>query len=288
VKRPKLFHKRTRPKRPKAAKVIKSRQLFRDAVKDVRTNWKSYILILAIVTIPSDVVSLALSLGSSDLTEAYLSCAAVIMNVALLWAIARTGERKEAPSFGEAYYAGSEAIVRYALISVGIIAMLIPFAFGASLYSNGLQTSQLSGLSPIVLVFIGLVSLLVASPSAYLMIRYSLAPIAAVQDGLRPIAALKRARRVTLGRFWPVTLRLLFLAVIAACVLIPIGLLTLGMSVLHMGVVATGFFEIASTLIGLPLINAYLFHLYRDLRDTAAPERLSVDDPAEVAIEAGE
>jgi len=249
----------------------------------VWANKKAYVLVLAIIVIPSDIFSIALSLNDNDLTAAYLSIAAVVMNVALLWTIARRAERETAPSFGEAYYAGSEAIVRYALTSVAVIAMLVPLAFGGSLYANGLETTQTSNLSGGVLLIIGLVSLLIAAPSVYLMVRYGLSTFAAVEDGLTPIAALKRSRRISLGRFWPVAARLVFLAVIVIVVLVPIGVVTLGLSLVRLGGISTGFFEILTTLIGLPIVNVYLFHLYRDLKSTASPEALSVDAAEETA-----
>jgi hypothetical protein len=105
------------------------------------------------------------------------------------------------------------------------------------------------------------------------------APFAAVADGFRPVAALRVSWRVTRHRFWATAGRLAVLGLMLIVISIPITLVALLLSILHAGVLATAIFEIATTVIALPITDLYLLRLYRSLE--AVTLRQTTDDPAD-------
>jgi hypothetical protein len=108
----------------------------------------------------------------------------------------------------------------------------------------------------------------VSLPSFFLLVRYGLAPFAVVQDGLRPVEALRLSRRYTTGRFWRVAARFGVLALYLLVVSLPISLVAFLLSLIHLSNISAVFFELATTLFVLPIANIYIFRLYRNLADT--------------------
>jgi hypothetical protein len=106
-------------------------------------------------------------------------------------------------------------------------------------------------------------------------LRHAFAPYAVVREGLRPLAALRYSRALTAGRFWPLAQRFVLMVIFLILASLPASLVTLGFAFLGLDTAAVVFFEIASTLLVLPIANIYLINLYRELQDTA---------PASVAL----
>jgi hypothetical protein len=250
--------KKPRPPRPERA-----RRLILGALRDFRADWKLYFKILAVVSVPFNLLTV-LGFASVDIQTLtyYGSFATVIMNVALLWAIIASakGERVTMPA---AYYRGMGQLVSYILTTAALVCMLIPLALGVTLYSAAATPN--TGTTPGEVALVGVLSLIVALPSLYLIVRYGLSLLLVMTDGLRPIAALRRARLLTLGRFWPLTGRFLLLVVFLVILAIPAALITTGLELLQAQAWGIAFFQVAITLTLLPLAYLYGLRLLRSL-----------------------
>jgi fatty acid desaturase len=99
--------------------------------------------------------------------------------------------------------------------------------------------------------------------------RFGLTPFAIVDTDLRPVAALRRVRALSLKRFAAVTLRLLALIPFLVLVALPSALIVFGLSFLAIGQVPLIVLQILATLTVLPIADFYLLRLYRLLEDRA-------------------
>jgi hypothetical protein len=241
-------------------------KLWRAAWNDFRNDWMSYAKILAVVAIPINYLGLFSSIATDASMNAYTSIASITMNVALIWAIVRADKTGEVPKVSSSYYDGSVAIVRFLLVTILLVLMLLPAAFAAAIYLASMSAINTSSSLPEQLL-IGTVCVLIALPSFWLIIRYGLAPIATIDTGLPPIAALRYARNLTLGRFWRTLARYALLAIFLLVLAIPIAIVTAVLSFLKLGPVPTIFFQLATTFTALPLGNIYLLKLMHALAE---------------------
>ncbi|HVQ44618.1 MAG TPA: hypothetical protein VMT30_06675 [Candidatus Saccharimonadia bacterium] len=256
-----------RAARSKPAKSTGAWKLWVAAVADMRTQWKRYLAILAVVTVPLNLFNLFPGLATDSTFNLATQIAAVIMNVALIWAIVEFERTGVTPGIGAAYYDGSVAIVRFLMSALLLVLMLVPAAFAATLYIIGFLAVSDAGTIAEQLILAS-ICLLIAAVSGWWMVRFGLAPTIAVAEGARPLAALRRSRRLTLGRFWRVFSRYAALVFFIAVTAVPIALVTAGLSYLKLGPIPTIFFGLATTFTALPLLNLYLLKLYRSLEST--------------------
>jgi hypothetical protein len=252
-------------RKSRTKKLPSAWRLFRTALREFRTDWKPYAKILAVVALPTNLINLIPSFASDPSVSPYLSLAAVVMNVALLWAIVQRHEAGKVPGVARTYYEGTAPFIRYVLATVLLVLMLIPAAFGSSLFLTALLGGAAAGSTGMELALVGLVALIFALPSFWLLIRYGLAPLVVIREHLRPVASLRRARRLTLGHFWGVAARFVLLIVFLALLSLPITLVTILLSIVKLSALGVVIFEIVSTLTALPIANLYLLALYREL-----------------------
>ncbi len=253
------------------SKLTSGRSLFAATLRGYRAHWKAYVALLSIIAVPSALLNL---IGASDsLSSALVAFAAIIMNTALIWSIARNEKTGKFPSIKQAYYDGSEALVRFLSVSLLLVIMLIPAALATILLDLSFSAGdQLGQFSPEA-VILGIAAGLIASPSIYLMVRYALAYIGVVRDGLHPVAALRRARQHTLGRFWTVFGRFIVLGLFLFLISIPGSLLAAGFAMLKLPTLGVVVFQLIAALSVLPIANLYLFGLYRELQANPRPPK---------------
>lgn len=268
-----------KPRPPKPASAWK---LFRTALIDLKQNIKRYSLIIAVVALPMDVLQLTPGLSNDPTFQGYSLVFIVIMNIALIWAIAVRERTGQVPSMASAYYDGSVAIVRFMLIVSAILAMLIPVTFAVVLYLLATSGLQVAGTIQENLLIL-FVCILISMISGWLIVRFGLAPIIAVADGIRPVHALRYSRMLTQGRFWWVFARYGALILFIIITALPIAGVTALLSAVHLTPIATLFFQFVTTLTALPLINSFLLGLYRNLEQGYQ----SVQTPAYKASIAG-
>jgi len=275
-------HSSAQPAAP-AAKLPKAYQLFRTSLKEFFHNWKPYIKIIAVVAVPTDLVGLSSTLSKDPTTGSYITLAAIVMNVALIWGISQRYQTGKVPNVPHAYYDGPAALVRYILASVSLVVMLIPAALGGAIYVIGVL-GGIGASSASEQVLVALIAFVIGSPSLFLMVRYGLGPIVTVREGLRPLAALGYSRRLTLGRFWPVAGRLALLLVFLMLLSIPVTVIAIVLSILKQSNLAVVVFEIITTLTALPISNIYLYNLLNEL--AGSPGGIKAATVAEPAPEA--
>jgi len=264
------------PKRPKAKlpKLISSRRLMATALREWRSNWKPYTKIIALVLVPSIIVAQFSNVASSATMRTNISAAAVFMSLAITWAFVQQRKTGRVPNVPEAYYRGTASFLRYALVGLALLIFLIPFSLGLGLYAIAIIVAETTGVYGVEQILVGFVALVLSMPSFFLIVRYGLAPYSLVYDDLRPIAALRAARHLTLGRFWPVAGRLAMLPVFLALFITPVVLITIGFALLKLPQGFAIFVQSLFLLAILPIANLYLFQLYRWLEDirSSTPE----------------
>ncbi len=253
-------------------RLVSPLSLAKGALKDYRQGWKRLIWIVAIVAVPVQlIIASYTSAGTADFdSNAYRYAAILAMNVALLWAIVLFNRDGQVPKAADAYYGGSALLIRFFIIIMLLSLMLIPLFIGLALYSAGASALNTPGTTPEVLIIV-FVSLLIALPSLYMLIRYALAFVVSADADLYPVAALRAARSLTIGRFWRVTAR--YVALIGFMILIAIPAALVDFLLVRAGQPVLGqfIFGLFTTLIFLPLFNLYLLRLYRDLQIVKAP-----------------
>ncbi len=246
---------------PKLPKVTSSWQLFRAALIEVRQGYKLYLKIIAVVLVPGALLTWLGVLGGTTQWDAYATVVVIIMNLALLWAIISRQQSGRYPSLGQAYHIGTASMVSYSIINLLLLLMLIPAAFGVALYVVAAVAITAVGSSGAELVVFGLLGLVLALPTGYLIVRFLLALVIAAAGGVRPVAALRRSHRATHRRFWPAAGRIVMLLVFLLVALIPVFALTFGLSYLPIGRGLAVFFQIAVTITVLPVACVYLVNL---------------------------
>jgi hypothetical protein len=252
--------------------MIKSRALIAASLSAYRENWLPYVKILAVVALPFNLVNL-LNFISVDLQTfaVYGSFADVFMNVALLWSILEH-EKGRKPTMPEAYYSGMNQVVSYLLTSILLVLMLIPFAIGFTIFTAAAAPDQ--GTTPIEVALVGLVALIVTLPSLFLIVRFGFALVLSVTENLRPTAALRLARRLTLGRFWRVAGRLVIMSLFLILLTVPAAIVAAVLSSLKLDTWAVTIFQVFAALTILPIAYLYALAFLKDLQ--AHPHEMKV------------
>jgi hypothetical protein len=276
-------------KRPKPAKVERTTplkptgafKLIRASLIEYRRGFVRYALIVSVIAVPYYLLTLIPGINKDSASGALAEIALLVMNVALLWAIVQRERTNRIPSISEAYYEGTSSFVRFIVICFLLVLMVIPALLGGFLYLIGLVAAD-SGGTLYEQIIITITCLLIASLSAWMLIRFAMAPVIAVADGLRPLASLRLARRLTLDRFWRVFARYAALILFIIIIALPITLISAGLALLKLTTVSNFFAELATSIAALPLANIYLVRLYRDLERGPAldiePETPSSDN----------
>lgn len=252
-----------------SGKLERSWALVKASLADYRKDWLPYVKILAVVSVPFNLVAI-FDFQPADVQSfsTYGFFASIFMNVALLWSILEHN-RGHKPTMPQAYYTGVGQVVSYVLTTLLLVLMLVPLALGITIYSAAAAPDQ--GTTPGEVLLVGVVALVIALPSFYLAARYGLSMLLVMRDKLRPIAALRRARQLTLGRFWPVTGRLLILVLLVLVLCVPAGLVTMGLSLLHQDAWGVALFQIITTFTVLPITYIFGLKLLDNLDELPAP-----------------
>jgi hypothetical protein len=270
-----------RAKRPRPPIPASAWKLAKASLRELRAGWKRYLAIMAIVTVPLNILGLSTAFGSNAVVNAYAYVAIIIMNVALLWAVIEHDRTGDIPGPGAAYYDGSAILVRFMVTTVLIVPMFIPALLGLGLSVLGTSAPLYGGTAAEEYIIMG-IGVLISLLSAWMLVRFALAPTIASAANLRPLASLRYARRLTLGRFWRVFSRLCGLLLLIIVLGIPIAIVTALLGFIRLGLIATLFAELATTFVAFPIFNIYLLRLYHDLENKPAPEPESA---AELKVE---
>lgn len=259
----------SQPPKTRLPKLPSAWGFIRQSLSDFRAHWTTYVFIVAIVAIPANLLGLIGTLSEDTSFNAYSTMAALFMNVALLTAMVHFANGAKRIRFSDAYYDGSASVLRFILVSTALSVMTLPLMIGVLVYLIGSYPT--AGTTPSLAehAILGGVALLLAVPSFWLLTRFLLALPATVADGQRPMAALRRARHLTLRRFWPMLGRLLALIIITAAVslLLYTPFVGLGLLLPNQATFFFAVYQVILALLVLPFINLYLLKLYRTLAE---------------------
>lgn len=250
--------------------LISARKLAAAAWRDLRANFWPYVGIVALVTVPVDILMLDSTLAADGGFSAYTTMAALVMNTALIWAVYHYVTSGQRPRFGAAYYQGTAGLVRLVLVNLILLLVLVPSLFGFLIFSFGSSTAEGVSVSAGEQALLAFVWLILSIPTIWLLERYVFAIYGVVGDDLRPMAALRASRQLSLGRYWRVFARLfvfvIFLIAAALVVATPLFLISL---VFHQAAVLSLAFQLVAGLVGLPFIHLYMTRLYAELKATS-------------------
>ncbi|HEY6736160.1 MAG TPA: hypothetical protein VI322_00430, partial [Candidatus Saccharimonadia bacterium] len=99
----------------KSNRLPSSWRLFMDALRTYLDNWWGIWKIILVVYVPVGIISLITGPNDTVLSP-FLGFAQIIMNIALIYAVAQLFENRPLPNTPTAYYDGSGVIVRYLLV----------------------------------------------------------------------------------------------------------------------------------------------------------------------------
>lgn len=189
--------------------------------------------------------------------ETYQVFLTLVTSLAIIWAIRQVMAGQKI-SIRDAYYKGIYPLVPFVLILFVIGIQLIPALIGNLLYST-VSTNDLAVTAAEKAIWLLILALLVLL-SAYMILSSLFALYIVTLPDMTPMQALRSARGLVLHRRIAIGLRLVVLPIVllmaAAGIMIPLILLVPW--------AAQAIFLVLSG-VGLFLIHAYLYNLYRAL-----------------------
>lgn len=197
------------------------------------------------------------SSGSGDVGATYQTFLLVVMSLVFIWAIRqRYAEHKVTAR--DSFYQSMYPLIPFLIIILVITLQLIPLIIGNLLYNtvmgNGLAVSGLEKFTWGALYF------LLALLSFYLLTSSLFALYIVTLPDVRPMQALRSARKLVRYRRWTVLRKILFL---------PLILIVLALAIMLPVIVwwtpAAEWIFLVLTLISLPITHAYMYGLYREL-----------------------
>lgn len=251
---------------PEKTPVFKlSWRFFKDAIKTYRANWKLFVGIVLVVSIPASIASVYLIDPATDSSlTAYLTLAQLAMNAAVIYAIFKL-HAKEPVSVKDAYYNGSAGFIRLVLTAFVLVIISLLLVFGLLILFLGLLVPE-TALALGEKLLISLLSLILLVPGFYLLARTVLSLFVVFDSPKGPLQAVAESWRLTAGKGWKSQGVLFFMLIfIFLLVLVPAALLVVLLSLTQVL-----FFQLLlQVLVGitvLPISNLYLFNYYQGLK----------------------
>ena len=248
--------------------VPKSWKLIKASLADLRLNWWSYVRLIVIVEIPIGILSIWL--GSDNAFGAYSSLASIVMNMAVIFAVAQITTKDKRATIKDAYYKGTRRFVPFLLASLALLAVFIPVLIGIAVYALSTVSQEGYGVSIGQQVLGLLIGLILAIPSFWFGLRLMFAPYAVMLDSLDPIAAIKFSRQLTLSNYWLLFSRVIILTLVVILVYTITAIPRLLFGQFTGSTAITPAFQVLTTCLILPFIHSYLLKLYRALSQEAA------------------
>lgn len=250
----------------KSPSVIKhSWKLFKEAIKVYRGNWKLFVGIVLIVSLPASIASVYLIDPATDSSlSAYLTLAQLAMNAAVIYTIIKLS-KKEPVSVKEAYYSGSSGFIRLVLTAFVLVLISLLLVFGLLILFIGLLVPE-TALALGEKLLIGLLALILLVPGFYLLARTVLGIFVVFDSDRGPLQAVAESWSLTAGKGWRSLGVLFFMMVfIFLLILVPAAIL-----VILLNLTQVLFFQFLLQLIVgltvLPISNLYLFNYYQGLK----------------------
>lgn len=243
--------------------VPRSRDLLKESLKLFRRHWGRLITIALVVALPTGLVTLFLS-GGDDALAPYLSMAAILLNLVLIWTIAQLDGGKKV-GLKQAYYDGGRAVVRFFLVTLTLALMLLPLMIGAIIFATGVIGDGSVTVSIGEQVLLGFVWLLLAAPTMFWLTRYLLGMVTVVLEDHHPVQALRSSKKLVRGQSWKVAGRMAALGLVCVLILaLPAALLSVFIG--SDADIARASLQLITTVVILPFTYIYLYKLYQALK----------------------
>lgn len=199
--------------------------------------------------------------GQQATSSVYHFFLVILLSLMLIWALRQLYERdtaKPAPKFKAVVYQSTTPLVPFLLLLLLLGVQLIPLLIGATIYTivvgGGIAVTILEQV-----IFLA-VLLLTAWVSLYWVIRTVVALYIVTLPGMQPMQAYRSARDLVQKRRLSVFRKIVFLPVV---IFVVGGIIVMPIILLFAPLAQWLFFVL--TAIGLIVIHAYLFTLYREL-----------------------
>ena len=199
--------------------------------------------------------------GQQATSSVYHFVLVILVSLMLIWVLRQLYERdasKPAPKFKTVVYQSSTPLVPFLLLLLLLGVQLIPLLIGATIYTivvgGGIAVTILEQA-----IFLA-VLLLTAWVSVYWVIRTVVALYIVTLPGMEPMQAYRSARDLVYKRRLSVFRKIIFLPVV---IFVVGGIIVMPVILLFAPLAQWLFFVLTS--IGLIVIHAYLFTLYREL-----------------------
>ena len=240
-------------------------QYFKKAIQTYRSNWKLFVGIVLIVSLPASLASVYLIDPATDSSlSAYLTLAQLAMNSAVIYAIVKLSN-KQSLGVKEAYYNGSAGFIRLVLTAFVLVLISLLLVFGLLVLFIGLLVPE-TALALGEKLLIGLLSLILLIPGLYLLARTVLSVFVIFDSDKGPLQAVSESWSLTAGKGWKSLGVLFFMLVfVFLLILVPATIL-----VVLLNLTQVLFFQfLLQLLVGLtvlPISNLYLFNYYQGLK----------------------
>ncbi len=193
----------------------------------------------------------------SELAGAYQSILLTVVSLAVIWSLRQTLARQKI-SLSDSFYKSMYPAIPFLLVLLVIGLQLIPLILSSYLYGiiigGGLAITAIEKLLWSVLLF------LLALLSLYMITSSIFALYIVTLPDMRPMQALRSARELVRFRRWTIMRKLLFLPFVLLTIA---ALITLPVILFLTPITEWTFFIL--TVLTLPVVHSYMYHLYREL-----------------------
>lgn len=241
---------------PKTTKLPKTWTLIKSAIASVWQMRHSLVPIIALIMVP--VIILNILTNNDQTLGSYGSFATLIMNVAVIYSVIRLKSGDKKVSVAQAYYRGTARFVAFICV-VGLLSLqLIPFLIGGLVYVSG-STGSTLGLGLVEMTLLGVIWLLIASPSLRWITRSIFGLYLVHDSSVGPVAAVKASSSLVRGRSWPVLGRLLAGALLMIVILLVPSLAATALpdNASWVAKIATNGLQLISAFVLVPFASVY-------------------------------
>ncbi len=195
--------------------------------------------------------------GSGEVAQVYQTFLIIIASLALIW-LYRQQQAGNYVTMKMSFYRGMYPLVPFILVLLVIGLQLIPALVGNFLFTTVIDGGlAVGGLEQTVWLLFFIMTLLL---SLYMISSSSIALYLVTLPEMTPIIALKQARELVRHRRFAILLRAIAIVLVIFAILFVVVL-----PVIFIAPTLAEWMFFAVTVLGIPLVNAYMFTLYREL-----------------------
>lgn len=208
-------------------------------------------------TLMTELVNSA-SATSSETASVYQSILFVLISLVVIWALRQTFDGRKKVTVKEVFYNSMYPLVQYILVLLVMVLQMLPALIGVGLY--GIVVGNQIATHPIEQIMWFLFFMILFSTSVYMLSSSIFASYIVTLPGMKPMEALRSARKLVRFRRFLVIRKVLFLPLVIGLLLFVIFLPL----VLYATTLAEVIFLVFALLLIL-LSHAYFYVLYREL-----------------------